>query len=147
MSGDKIRQLRTGKGLKQSELAAQAGISRVALGNYERGDRQPPIDVAARIAKALGVTVNALLSIPEDEIKSPFWSADLEDKLKQVGCSLGFDEDNAMLWINYPDGTLEITNNALEELHISSNEYMRFKLEELKKKYPQDFRPRRGISN
>lgn len=39
--GEKIKELRINKGLKQSELAEKAGVSRVAIGNYERNARQP----------------------------------------------------------------------------------------------------------
>lgn len=142
MIGENIRQIRIEKGLKQSDLAAKAGVSRVAIGNYERGDRQPPFDIAAKIAAALEVSVDALLDQPEPA--DYFWAVGLDDKLKLIGCSTSFDEDNAMLWINYPDGTLEVSENDLKELNDSTDEYLRFKLYELKKNRVADFRPKRG---
>lgn len=59
--GDRIREIRVSKQMKQSDLAEKAGISRVAVGNYERNDRQPTADILKRIATALGVDPNALL--------------------------------------------------------------------------------------
>lgn len=59
--GARIKKLRTEKGLKQSDLAEKAKISRVAVGNYERNERQPTIDIASRIAAALGVSLDFLI--------------------------------------------------------------------------------------
>ncbi|EDS77586.1 helix-turn-helix domain protein [Clostridium botulinum C str. Eklund] len=59
--GERIKMLRLEKNLTQSELAKIAGISRVAIGNYERGTRIPNIDILLNISKALGVTINNLL--------------------------------------------------------------------------------------
>ena len=66
--GERIKLLRNKKGLKQSELAEMANISRVAVGNYERGDRQPDIEIAARIADALGISIDELTGRSETKI-------------------------------------------------------------------------------
>lgn len=60
--GERIRRLRLEKNLKQSDLAKKANISRVTLGNYERGDRTPNTDSAKQIAEALEVPVSELLN-------------------------------------------------------------------------------------
>ena len=60
-TGEKIKSLRREKGLNQSELAEMANISRIAVGNYERGNRQPNIDIMKRIAAVLEVSANDLL--------------------------------------------------------------------------------------
>lgn len=59
--GDRIRNVRLNRNLKQSELADKACVSRVSIGFYERGERIPPADVAARIAKVLDIPVEYLL--------------------------------------------------------------------------------------
>ena len=64
--GERIKSLRREKCLTQSELAEQAGISRVALGNYERGDRQPTIEFAAQIADVLNISMDYLLGKTDD---------------------------------------------------------------------------------
>lgn len=63
--GERIKELRLKQNLKQSELAEKAQISRVAIGNYERGDRIPNAEILKSIAEALGVTINDLLSNEE----------------------------------------------------------------------------------
>ncbi len=61
MIGDMIKEYRLKKGLKQSELAQKANISREAVGNYERGDRIPNIEIVRKIANALDIPLNKLL--------------------------------------------------------------------------------------
>lgn len=59
--GSTIKYLRKKSGLKQSELAEKAGISRVSIGNYERGDRIPNAEILLKISEALDVTVAQLM--------------------------------------------------------------------------------------
>ena len=63
---EKIREIRLSKSMKQSDLAEKSGISRVAIGNYERGDRQPNIEVLINIAEALGVGIGELIGIQRE---------------------------------------------------------------------------------
>ena len=57
----RIRELRTGRGWTQQELAARLGISASAVGMYEQGRRQPDTQTLRRMAQVFGVTVDALL--------------------------------------------------------------------------------------
>ncbi|MGK0469050.1 helix-turn-helix domain-containing protein [Clostridium sp.] len=59
--GINIKKIRLERNLKQSELADMAKISRVAIGNYERGTREPTATILNKIATALGVTINDLV--------------------------------------------------------------------------------------
>lgn len=59
--GDAVRRLRAEKGLSQEALAFAAEIERGYLGRVERGDSVPALLVIARIARALGVTVERLM--------------------------------------------------------------------------------------
>lgn len=63
--GERIKELRLKQNLKQSDLAEKAQISRVAIGNYERGDRIPNADILQSIANALGVSINDLMDFGE----------------------------------------------------------------------------------
>ena len=70
--GQRLREKRKQYGLTQSEMAKRADITRVALGNYERGIRIPTIDVFARIAGALDMSIDDLLgyrSTPRNEVQ------------------------------------------------------------------------------
>jgi putative molybdopterin biosynthesis protein len=61
----RVRSRREQVKLSQQDLAAAAGVSRQALGAIESGRSSPSVDVALRIASALGVAVEALFG--EDE--------------------------------------------------------------------------------
>lgn len=67
--GEKIRKLRQLRGLTQKELAKRAGLSELSIVLYEKGDRRPRVDVIAKIAKALDVSVEYLLSEREENIE------------------------------------------------------------------------------
>lgn len=59
--GKRIKFYREKLGLTQGDLATRAHISRISLGNYERGERIPPVDIFLRIAQALHVSTDELL--------------------------------------------------------------------------------------
>ncbi|MER0285392.1 helix-turn-helix domain-containing protein [Clostridioides difficile] len=61
--GENIRTFRKAKLLKQDELAKKAGISRVALGNYEREERIPSLEILDKIAIALETSAEILIHL------------------------------------------------------------------------------------
>lgn len=67
--GEHITQLRKSKKWSQEQLAKEVGSSRVMIGNYERGDHTPSIEVVIKIAKAFNVSVDFLIG---DSINSSF---------------------------------------------------------------------------
>ena len=56
-----LLQLRKAKGLKQTELAEQIGISWRAYQTYERGQREPTLSTLAALADFYGLTVDELI--------------------------------------------------------------------------------------
>ena len=60
MSSNQLRKFRKAMGLSQEDAAWRAGICQSTYGEYERGVRYPPLDVAFQIAQALGATVDEL---------------------------------------------------------------------------------------
>jgi len=59
----RIQEFRLAKGLSQSQLAKAAGIPFRSLQNYEQGHRPTPLEKAAKLAKALGVSLDDLAGI------------------------------------------------------------------------------------
>lgn len=53
--GERVRRIRTQKGMSQEELARLAKIDRTYIGGIERGERNAGIKNVWRIADALGV--------------------------------------------------------------------------------------------
>ena len=65
--GDRIRIARKAAGLSQEEVARRAGLSLKGMGEIERGDIEDPhISSLAKIARALGVPVEALINEEEE---------------------------------------------------------------------------------
>lgn len=56
----KLKNTRHQKGLTQAEVAKKARITSTGYSRYENGQRTPRVDVAKRIANALGSTVDEL---------------------------------------------------------------------------------------
>lgn len=65
--GNNIKDLRLKQNLTQNDLATKAKISRVALGQYERGTRYPNIEIINKIAAALNVPIDFLLYDEDDK--------------------------------------------------------------------------------
>ena len=62
----RIVELRTEKGLGQSQLAALVGVSKTSANLYESASRVPDIQVLARYAKVLEVTSDYLLGLSDN---------------------------------------------------------------------------------
>ena len=58
--GDKVRELRKEKGLSQEELSFKADLHRTYIGMIERAEKNITLINIAKIAKALGVSINEL---------------------------------------------------------------------------------------
>jgi len=59
--GERITMLRKQLKMSQDDLAKKVGTSAPIIGRYERNEIKPSIEVAAKIADELGVTVDYLL--------------------------------------------------------------------------------------
>lgn len=59
---DGIKRMRAIKGITQEELAERAGINRTTIAKYETGRTKPSAQNVARMAEALGVSVDAIVN-------------------------------------------------------------------------------------
>lgn len=72
---DRLSFARKQKKIRQADLGKMVGTSGDIIGKYERGENTPSIEVAAKIADALGVTLDYLIKdgeyeqIDEDTLK------------------------------------------------------------------------------
>jgi len=64
---DRLAFARKQKKIKQADLGKMVGTSGDIIGKYERGENTPSIDVATKIANALGVTLDYLVKDGEYE--------------------------------------------------------------------------------
>ena len=66
--GKKLQALREAAGLSQTALAQRAGVSIDSLRNWEQDRVLPRIDAATKLARAMGVSLDAL-AVDGDEAK------------------------------------------------------------------------------
>ena len=59
---NQIRALRKERGISQEDLARRCGVSRQTINAIENNKYDPPLSLAFRLARALGVTVDGLFT-------------------------------------------------------------------------------------
>jgi len=77
--GEKITVLRKQLKWSQDDLAKKIGTSAPIIGRYEREEINPSIDVAAKIADALNVTVDYLIGHSDKMVFDKKLSKRMED--------------------------------------------------------------------
>ena len=82
--GARLKQLRTERGLKQSDLGELLGVSNVAISHYESESRSPDPETLAKIAKFFNISVDNLLGV-ENYDKN----IDLKELLQSGSMSFG----------------------------------------------------------
>jgi transcriptional regulator with XRE-family HTH domain len=63
--GERVRALRRERGLTLDLLAGQSGVSRAMISKLERGEKNPTLVVAAKVAEGLGVSLSQLVGVEE----------------------------------------------------------------------------------
>ncbi|MDP9479144.1 MAG: XRE family transcriptional regulator [Actinomycetota bacterium] len=63
--GGRVRELRGRRGLTLEALAERSGVSRAMISKLERGEKNPTLVVAAKLAEGLGVTLSQLVGMEE----------------------------------------------------------------------------------
>lgn len=82
--GERLAQLRKGAGYTQLELATEIGVSRRMIAYYEAESQYPPAALLPELARALGVTVDALLGVESTKKSSRPSSTRLERRFQQI---------------------------------------------------------------
>ncbi|MDE7083372.1 MAG: helix-turn-helix domain-containing protein [Clostridia bacterium] len=62
---ERLKELRQEKGLSQTQLAKETGISKSAIGFWETGDRIPNAQAVVVLAKYFGVSADYLLGLED----------------------------------------------------------------------------------
>ena len=58
---NRIRDLRSARGMQQADLAKELSVSRVSISRYETGERDPDIETILRLCDIFGCTSDYLL--------------------------------------------------------------------------------------
>lgn len=70
---ERLRQLRTARDLSQMEFSKQIGISKSSVNMYERGEREPGLEMLERIADYFNVDMDYLLG-KSDVVNNSHWA-------------------------------------------------------------------------
>lgn len=66
---DRLKSLRTGKCIKQSDLAALVGIRNTAISMMESGERGPSTEVLCALADYFDVSLDYLVGRSDDPVR------------------------------------------------------------------------------
>ena len=66
---NRIRRHRTAAELSQADLARRVGVSRQTVVAMEKGNYNPSVALALRLARALGTTVEELFTLEADHVR------------------------------------------------------------------------------
>lgn len=82
--GERLKEIRTKKGLSQKRLAAKLFVTRSTVARWENGSRLPDVKMISNLADILGVSVDTLLSAEQQPDESPtvIWVEDIPTILK-----------------------------------------------------------------
>jgi putative transcriptional regulator len=64
---NRVKDLRVAAGLRQEDLAASTGVSRQTIISIERGRYNPSLELAWKLARTLGVTIEELFCFTEGD--------------------------------------------------------------------------------
>ena len=79
MIGRNIQILRKRRNLTQEALAEAVGVARQTIAKWETGDSSPDLESAGRLAVALDVALDDLVSAPSEELDEAFAGTEAED--------------------------------------------------------------------
>ena len=92
----RLHDLRKEKGLSQPELGQLIGTSGAIIGRYERGEMNPSVDVAKKLANALEVTLDYLVT--NKTLPRALQDKDMMQRWQQVD-SLGQNDKERILFV------------------------------------------------
>lgn len=152
-----LQDARLSKKLSYDSLSKKINYikTKSTLKRYEAGDSHIEAGILTILCDALGLDANETLKMARDRAvygqskyndllcksdKEYLEHASLDKLLNDTGYSIGFDAENAFMWIDYPDGSLEVTQDMLIELYRDVNVFLKFRLSDLKEKHIAEFK-------
>lgn len=151
-TGDKIKKIRKAKELTQKQLGDILGVSQQMIVKYENNLKTPKLETIKKIATALEVPyVDLLDDFPIEEVEKSFLSYadeiakkrniyEIDHRLQKLGFSLSLtlDENVHTSTLNIDGINIEVTDEELIALEKDSDDYLKFKLMELRNKKMHD---------
>lgn len=142
--GERIREYRKKSGLTQKELGEKLGVSNVHIGQYERGLRNPRLPQLKKIADALNIPFELLVSDKvealvdtsrqiDPSIIDAFTQGEFEEKLSHIGYSLKANGDDSFYCFTRSGEQFSIMQEEINLIDEQVNNYLRFLLSSYEK--------------
>lgn len=139
--GERIRTYRLRAGLTQKQLGEKLGVSNVNIGQYERGLRNPKLPQLKRIADALEIPFDLLMSDKVTELVDAgkeidpnvldlFTQTEFEEKLSHIHYSIKSD-GNKFTCFTSDNQMIPITEEEITSIDEKADQFLRFMLYEL----------------
>lgn len=151
MIGNRLKQLREEKGMKQEELAKCLSVSPSAIGMYERNAREPNNALTLKICKLFNCSVDYLMG------KSEYKNYDDYEKMDEyvLNYALHQNEEDASLianTLNYinthkDEHPNEIIKNAVKNLPLDRRSVLLGVISHLHYRYHSSLPPKREIKD
>lgn len=126
---NQLKRLRKANQMTQKQLAEQLEISQTAISLYERGEREPDMQLLSRLCSLFQVDMNTLLdcqAVPENSLTQPTEQQELNSRdQRDIGKKLRsmldlFDSEEALMFDGEPLD--EETRELLKESYRSQLE-------------------------
>lgn len=116
--GEKLKQARTNKGLKQSELAKHLGVTNTTISNWEKNVSKPDLDMLSYICGILGVKASYFLSptLPDDEISIPEF--EIIKKYRSLDPAAQAHVDSVLYWEAKRSSQLRQSQSQIDSLKL-----------------------------
>ena len=137
--GERIREFRKQAGLTQKELGERMGVSNVNIGQYERGLRNPRLPQLKKIADALNIPFDLLVSDKVDELVDAsrkmnaldiFTQTEFEEKLEHRHYNLVAENDTFICYTD-TNSTISMSEDDIKRIDAQVDQYLRFLLDDL----------------
>lgn len=69
--GNNLKQLRQKMGLRQEDVAKMVGVERSTLANWERGAKQPSVEMLVKLSQLYGVSLDELVGLNNVRFHTP----------------------------------------------------------------------------
>ncbi len=129
--GERIKQIRIGKGLKSYELANKIGVSPSMLSQWENGKEPSSILTLKKIADALGVSVNDLIGISDFYLDFEIRSEIIDELFENIAVN---DLENVAEFLNEDKSPISRASKIIKsylELNAAGREKAVERIEEL----------------
>ena len=118
--GENIRKIRIDKGLTQRDLAAKLQITQQSIAQYENGKRIPKLSTVRKIANALNVSLNEIITdnwnaFTTNEISKDFSYQNHKDITNAIKSAFKQVEKNSPVLLNGQ----ELSETSIELIRIA----------------------------